>query len=235
MIFMHGIFASGIEAHTIFKWIEEAHPGTETLSIDKYEDVESIDNMNTQVSSIKDIMGEFMEKHPEGIHIICYSQGGLVCRGVLEQIKHNVDTFVSLSSPQSGQYGDTVYTRYLFPNFIRKNLYKILYTPEGQDVSVGNYWNEFKTNFLRLKKLVMIGGPDDGVITPWQSSHFAFYDSDLNVVEMRKQQWYLDDSFGLKTLDARSGLVTYVVPGVHHTHWHVNFTVFKNYILPYLT
>ena len=28
---------------------------------------------------------------------------------------------------------------------------------------------EWKNNFLRLKQMVLIGGPDDGVITPWQS------------------------------------------------------------------
>lgn len=27
----------------------------------------------------------------------------------------------------------------------------------------------WRGNFLRIKKLVLIGGPDDGVITPWQS------------------------------------------------------------------
>lgn len=30
---------------------------------------------------------------------------------------------------------------------------------------------DYKTNFLRIKKLVLIGGPDDGVITPWQSRY----------------------------------------------------------------
>ena len=28
---------------------------------------------------------------------------------------------------------------------------------------------ELKSNFLRLEKLVLIGGPADGVIKPWQS------------------------------------------------------------------
>ena len=28
---------------------------------------------------------------------------------------------------------------------------------------------EYKTNFLKIKRLVLIGGPDDGVITPWES------------------------------------------------------------------
>lgn len=31
------------------------------------------------------------------------------------------------------------------------------------------YFSEWKKNFLKIKKLVLIGGPDDGVITPWQS------------------------------------------------------------------
>ena len=26
-----------------------------------------------------------------------------------------------------------------------------------------------KKNFLKLKRLVLLGGPDDGVINPWQS------------------------------------------------------------------
>ena len=34
---------------------------------------------------------------------------------------------------------------------------------------------EYKTNFLKLQKLVLIGGPDDGVITPWQSRYDAHH------------------------------------------------------------
>ena len=43
----------------------------------------------------------------------------------------------------------------------------------------------WRKNFARLENLVLIGGPDDGVITPWQSSHFACYDSKEKVVTMR--------------------------------------------------
>jgi hypothetical protein len=28
---------------------------------------------------------------------------------------------------------------------------------------------DYRDNFSRLKNLILIGGPDDGVITPWQS------------------------------------------------------------------
>ena len=30
---------------------------------------------------------------------------------------------------------------------------------------------DYKKNFLRLSRIVLIGGPDDGVITPWESRY----------------------------------------------------------------
>ncbi len=29
--------------------------------------------------------------------------------------------------------------------------------------------SSYRDNFMKIEHLVMIGGPDDGVITPWQS------------------------------------------------------------------
>uniref|UniRef100_F6XIA3 Epidermal growth factor-like protein 8 n=1 Tax=Equus caballus TaxID=9796 RepID=F6XIA3_HORSE len=111
--------------------------------------------------------------------------------------EHNVDSFISLSSPQMGQYGDTDYLKWLFPTSMRSNLYRICYSPWGQGFSICNYWHDphhddlylnassflalingerdhpnataWRKNFLRVGRLVLIGGPDDGVITPWQS------------------------------------------------------------------
>lgn len=47
--------------------------------------------------------------------IIGYSQGGLIARGMIEDfgVEHNVKTFVSLSSPQGGQFGGTWYLLFL--------------------------------------------------------------------------------------------------------------------------
>ena len=47
-------------------------------------------------------------------------------------------------------------------------------------------------------------------------------------------QWYLEDSFGLKTLDQRGSLYTYEVPGIIHKDWHTNFTIFSHYIAKWL-
>ena len=44
-----------------------------------------------------------------------------------------------------------------------------------------------KKNFLRIKQLVLVGGPDDGVIIPWESSIFGYYDYKLNIRMMKDQ------------------------------------------------
>jgi len=44
---------------------------------------------------------------PEGINLIGYSQGGLLARAILQRfLMHNVRNFISLNSPQAGQYGN---------------------------------------------------------------------------------------------------------------------------------
>ena len=126
-----------------------------------------------------------------------------------------------------------------------------------------------------MEDLVLIGGPNDGVITPWQSrcvsvtlcvcanmiyyiacSHFGFYDEKLVVQPYQSQevrnyslslslslssntpsspsQFYMDDTFGLKTLDQGGRVHVYEVGGVKHTDWHRNRTVFDQCMEPWL-
>lgn len=256
---MHGILSNAKEADFFTEAVEKVHPGTKLTSVNAFNSAHSLTQMWEQVKNISQIVKPIMDSSPDGVHLICYSQGGLICRGLLSLMEHNVDTFIALSSPLAGQYGDTDYLKYFFPNYLKENIYKYFYTKNGQHWSVANYWRDphhtdlykehsaylygldsgkntsYKDNFLRLQKLVFIGGPDDGVITPWQSSHFGFYDDKDEIVEMRNQQYYLNDAFGLKTLDQRGALTTNIIRGVKHTHWYRNQTVFDQYILPYLT
>ena len=59
-----------------------------------------------QVAAFGAVARQISRDNPGGIHLLCYSQGGLICRGMIESISDlNVATFVSLSSPQGGQYG----------------------------------------------------------------------------------------------------------------------------------
>ena len=41
---------------------------------------------------------------------------------------------------------------------------------------------------MKLKSLVMISGPNDTVITPWQSAHLGFCDQNEVVQPFEKQQ-----------------------------------------------
>jgi len=54
-----------------------------------------------------------------------YSQGGLIARALIETIEsHNINTFISLSSPQGGQFGGY----YFLNTFLRLLCLKLCYT-----------------------------------------------------------------------------------------------------------
>lgn len=105
---------------------------------------------------------------------------------------------------------------------------------ETESYAKSIFQHSWKTNFMKLKKLVLVGGPDDGVITPWRSSFFGCYDDKESVMAMRELAIYRHDSFGLRTLDKANSLVECVVPGVEHVKWHGNATVFHKCIAPFL-
>ena len=68
-----------------------------------------------QVEAFGAVAQQVSNENPGGIHLLCYSQGGLVCRGIIETMPDlNVSTFVSLSSPQAGQYGGMFTKRFSF-------------------------------------------------------------------------------------------------------------------------
>ncbi|XP_074655182.1 lysosomal thioesterase PPT2-A-like isoform X2 [Tubulanus polymorphus] len=262
VVLMHGILPSPDELPDFQDLIFKIHPGTNVTLITAYnEKIASLTPMWKQTRAAGEIIRRASAEHPNGFHLLCYSQGGLVCRAALQTIPdHNVDTFISLTSPQAGQYGDPDFLKHYIPPMVREELYAFFYTKTGQLISIGNYWNdphhqklyekesvflavinnpkfreEYRKNFLRVKKLVLIGSPDDGVIIPWQSSQFGFYDSKDHVLPMQQQSWFSNDTFGLQTLAKQKRLHVFTVPGVQHTQWHKNRTVFEKFVAPWLT
>eukprot|EP00928_Gymnodinium_smaydae_P061776 TRINITY_DN45788_c0_g1_i1.p1 TRINITY_DN45788_c0_g1~~TRINITY_DN45788_c0_g1_i1.p1 ORF type:complete len:377 (-),score=55.50 TRINITY_DN45788_c0_g1_i1:236-1366(-) len=103
-----------------------------------------------------------------------------------------------------------------------------------------------KANFVRLKNAVFLGGvfEDDmsdtpncaGGVEPARSEIFDFYKpgSLTEFVPMKQQRIYVDDTFGLRTLDEQGKLVVKAFPNVIHSAWIHNESVVKQYVLKYL-
>lgn len=216
----------------------------------------------SQVESVFADFDSIFKAHPDGVNVLGYSQGGLLARSFIQFYKnHNVKRLVSLSSPQAGQYGDA-FLHLIFPSLFAKTAYELFYSRIGQKTSVGNYWNDpnqrqlylryseflpyinnevlstnssqFRDNLLKLEKMILIGGPQDDVITPWQSAHFGFFDSNLTVVPMRDRNIYQEDAIGLRTLDNSGKLHLVTVPNVRHIDWHLNRTLIDEVVVPHL-
>ncbi|BFZ05701.1 hypothetical protein BsWGS_08740 [Bradybaena similaris] len=266
VVFMHGLFAGPSEFSYFNGLIQKLHPGTPTTMVESFVKLKSLTRLKTQVKQITaELLPVLTNKSSDGTILICYSQGGMICRWLLASIEHNVDTFISLSAPLAGQYGVTGYIKQWFPDLTKDHAYKWMYTSLGQIVSVANYWNdphqqnlfekfsdflavlnnqsttvnprsqEFRNNFLRIKNLVLVGGPDDQVITPWQSSQFGMYNASEIVLPMEEQKWFQNDAFGLRTLTARGGVHTHTFKGIGHNGWHADDGVFATCIKPWLT
>ncbi|XP_017854298.1 lysosomal thioesterase PPT2 homolog [Drosophila busckii] len=262
VVILHGILSGAESMSFLERFIQALHPNTTVYNCDKFSGWNSLENAWWQVVQIRDYIDQIGRLHAEGIIVLGYSQGGLLARAAIQSLpNHNVKTFISLSSPQAGQYG-TSFLHLIFPDLAAKTAFELFYSRVGQHTSVGGYWNDphkqslymkyseflplvnneklssnstiFKAGMMRLNKLVLIGGPNDGVITPWQSSHFSYYNETLDVVPFYERKIYADDSIGLKTLFEAGKLIIIVKPNVHHLTWHRSHKVIKQVIMPYL-
>nr|XP_046256008.1 lysosomal thioesterase PPT2-like isoform X2 [Scatophagus argus] len=149
VIIVHGILDGPKEFETLSLFITKVHPGTEVMVIDLYDYLASLKPLWKQVQGFRKALDSIMQKAPDGVHLLCFSQGGLICRALLSMsADHNVHTFIALSSPLAGQYGDTDYLKWVFPKCTKKVVFHICYNRLGQKVSICDYWNDATTDVL---------------------------------------------------------------------------------------
>jgi len=151
---MHGINDNAkSEWSSVVQWVEDAHPGTPTYPIAMFENSPaSWTNLPLQIKDIAKYIRKEISANPalfaNGYHLLCHSQGGLVCRALVQYMDdHQVHTLISLAGPQMGVYGPA------FFDFMKKipglqlvtyrTVHAFAYTLLAQDtLSVANMWND---------------------------------------------------------------------------------------------
>lgn len=92
----------------------------------------------------------------------------------------------------------------------------------------------YRNGIIKLDRMVLIGGPDDHVITPWRSAHFEFYDEMMYIRPLKYRDMYVQDSIGLRELDENGKLIMHTRSNISHNKWHHDIGVINDFILPYL-
>ncbi|CAH0384253.1 unnamed protein product [Bemisia tabaci] len=258
---MHGLASDNSTLDYLVSKILERYPGTPIHNSNAYSNSFSYVPLSSQIEGhLGEEFLKFNHQYPNGFHLICYSQGGLLCKGLV-QIYHNhsVKNFINISPPLAGYYGTLLFNL----TVPEEKLVEILYNPKTQnsDSTSNQYKNpkyldlylkynvflpyinneirtaksdSYKRGFSRCKNIITIGGPHDGVISPWQSSHFGFVDAYGNVIELKDTEAYKNDTYGLKTMDEEGRLINHVRSGINHTSWVNDDGVIYDFILPYL-
>jgi len=259
VIMMHGIFANS-SAFDIFRQsIDRFHPGQKHFSLSSNSMNQSLAPMWKQAENVHDEILNLIIANPEvfknGYHLVGHSQGTVVLRAVVEMYPMNVVNFVSLAGALGGiydcpsavlcesatkaMYSTTMQKTTSFANYWKTpqdqhQLYleKNLFLP-FLDNEVG-YNPQYKENFLRIHELHMFGSPADEVIKPWDASLFNYL-STFNVsLPMEQQPFYVNDTFGLRTLDKQGRLFRTSVPNIAHTMWTDLPDLHKQYLMKIL-
>jgi len=142
------------------------------------------------------------------------------------------------------------------------SMWRVAYNFLGQKISDGNMWRdphhldlfeehsivipkftematvEMRTNFIRLRRAVFCvgsGSSYDGGIEPWQTGVWGSQNESGVMVNMTKQSFYVNDTFGLKTLDESGRLNLTIVEGASHGDWTGNEDIIRKYVIPHCT
>ena len=102
---MHGISSGHHDWDHFSEFISKHHPGTHFVALPVFEVVDSYVALRQQVNGIIRFISNMSSSQPEifgqGYHLVCHSQGALLCRCISQEWDgHNISTLVSLAGPQ---------------------------------------------------------------------------------------------------------------------------------------
>ncbi|XP_065648547.1 lysosomal thioesterase PPT2-A isoform X4 [Hydra vulgaris] len=234
VVLIHGVLSDASHMVDMKGIIEKHHPGTNIILLKLYPEIESFVPLPRQLRFWSEKLKPIMLNNPDGIHLICHSQvpAEMVqfipwLNGTRESLSKYMYTVIAQDTFAISNYWKDPREEYLhFYESYASYLPLVENNPRCKKV-IHEEAIERKRNFLKLENLVLIGGPQDEVIKPWQSSLFGFFDSDLKVVDMTNQTMFIEDWFGLRTLYERGKVFLFTIPNVRHEEWHGDENVFE--------
>lgn len=175
----------------------------------------------------------------------------------------NMDRLITLAGVLGGYYGAPFAIPIIGKNLPLALVTDVFYTGAAQkEFSVAGFWKDplsyqrylkdvdylpwinnevshnssWRANLLSMRDMHCFGSPQDGDVVPWTTEIWGFYKdgSDSALVPMTETTIYINDTFGLKSLDERGSLHLHIVQGVQHAHWLSNETNFITNVLPLL-
>ena len=262
VIFMHGLTGDDHDGDLLGSLIEQQHPGQPFYSLPVDNGDDSFKSLFVQVKDVQNAIQSLINAHPDqfanGFHLVGHSQGGIITRAVVELSDNfTIRNYVSLTGVQGGYYGHCedfgsddceALTEYFYSPDERSSYSVAMFwrSPNRDQYLKGNvfltylnnevyYSAELKDNMRRLNHMYLFASETDEVISPWQSSLMAFFDTDgQTIVPMERQSYYIQDSFGLRSLDKSGRLTLKNVPGLNHVSWIRDADIIAKYVLPCL-
>ena len=154
VLMFHGVSSGAGEMATLAKEMQSR--GIPATSLPLFQgSVDSLVNLKIQVMDTvkyvrKLVNGPNASIYANGYDFVCKSQGGLICRCVIEEMDdHRVNNFVSLAGPQMGVWGKDFFASLGkdFPvwaqNLTADEIWRVAYTTPVQDtLSVSNMWRD---------------------------------------------------------------------------------------------
>ncbi|KAM3396975.1 palmitoyl-protein thioesterase 1-like [Capsicum galapagoense] len=197
-----------------------------------------------------------MNELRQGYNIVALSQGNIIARGIIELCDGAppVKNFISIGGPNAGVanavcaggpwcafgvYSDFGQSHYApngyvkLPNDIGGYLRGCRFLPKLNNEIPNAFNSTYKERFSSLQNLILIMFENDLIVTPKESSWFGFYQdgSYTQVLPPQQTNLYLNDLFGLQTLD-KAGKIKFIkVPGFH---LGMDIQDLGQYVVPYL-
>ncbi|XP_063676397.1 lysosomal thioesterase PPT2-A-like [Bolinopsis microptera] len=261
VLLFHGLMDNHKTMEYMAFKIKKDFPGTYTHSIKLYPDDYSLISLKVQSESLVKYIKNLHIEGPITFigHSMGALSGRNVIQNWDD---HNITTFISLAGPHMGVSKVPPINGIAggYENFINDTLAYMCYNAGGQEFSLCNFWNDptkqamYKKrnkflssslcqtqrkkcpgqsdNLKKLQKMVLIGGPQDGTVFPFESTLFGYYDNEWNIVPRRDQSFYKD--LGLKKMDKNNRIVECIKESVEHVQFVFNDDVYNDCVRPHI-